>query len=315
MFARTPRAAVQGAWHCAATMITDNRQKLGGQAVNLGLAANVVLAVVKTTIGVIGHSKALLADGINSTSDVAYFVVVKIFLALARKPADEEHPYGHTQMESIAAVVVGSFVLTTAIAIFWDAINNTFDLITHATSTSTVSVVALWVAIVTVVVKIFLTIITKRVGRSTQNAAIVALAYDHRNDVLSASGAAIGIYLGRSGYPWVDPLAGAVVAVVILRTGIEILRQSSASLMDTIPGDPLNKQIREEVSSVPGVAMVEEIRAHRFGPYIMVNITIAVDGALSVFEGDGIASDVERRLVERIDYLRHVYVHYHPAKR
>ncbi|MCK7481890.1 MAG: cation transporter [Candidatus Moduliflexus flocculans] len=76
-----------------------------------------------------GHSPALLADGINSTSDVAYGIIVKVFIRKARKPADDEHPYGHRQLESIAAVVVGAFVLTTAVAIFWDAINRVYDLL------------------------------------------------------------------------------------------------------------------------------------------------------------------------------------------
>jgi cation diffusion facilitator family transporter len=95
------------------------RERQSSLAVNLGLVANLFLAALKTSIGVLGHSPALLADGINSTSDVAYYLVVIVFMKLAREPADTEHPYGHSQLESIAALIVGSFVITTAIAIFW----------------------------------------------------------------------------------------------------------------------------------------------------------------------------------------------------
>ena len=95
-------------------MTTGERQKKTILAVNVGLIANTILAFLKTGVGIIGHSPALLADGINSTSDVAYGIVVRIFMLLSGKPADEEHPYGHDRLESIAAVVVGAFVITTA---------------------------------------------------------------------------------------------------------------------------------------------------------------------------------------------------------
>ena len=107
----------------------ERRNRKSALAVNLGLAANVFLAVLKTSVGIVGHSPALLADGINSTSDVAYYLVVAVFMRLARKPADETHPYGHSQLESIASLVVGAFVITTAIAIFWDSVNNVFELL------------------------------------------------------------------------------------------------------------------------------------------------------------------------------------------
>jgi divalent metal cation (Fe/Co/Zn/Cd) transporter len=111
----------------------------------------------------------------------------------------------------------------------------------------------------------------------------------------------------------VDPLAGALVALVILRTGIEILRESSADLMDTVPGKSLAQQITELLSTIPAVEHVEEIYAHRFGPYLVVNVTIGIDGSLSVAAGDEIASQVERTLYKHIEFLRRVHVHYHPT--
>jgi len=281
--------------------------------VTLGLVANIFLAALKTSIGVLGHSPALLADGINSTSDVAYGVVVSVFMRLAGKPPDDEHPYGHSQMESIAAVVVGSFVMTTAIAIFWDAVSNVYDLMVGQGDFSGAAISALWVALLTVGLKLGLAAFTQRVGQQTQNAAVLALACDHRNDVFSALAATIGIFFGRMGYPWIDPLAGALVALVILRTGIDILRESTADLMGTLPGRALARQITELLSSIPGVKQIEEIQTHRFGPYLVVNVTIGVAGSLSVADGDKIATQVEHTLTEHIEFMRRVHVHYHPA--
>ena len=192
--------------------LQGKREDQGLLAVNVALVSNVVLAAGKTSIGILAHSPALLADGVNSTSDVAYSIVVSIFMRLAGKPADSEHPYGHRQLESIAALVVGSFVITTAIAIFWDAVNTVYELLTGVGEFGGAAPVAFWVALLTVVLKLGLTVFTRRIGEATNNAAVMALAYDHRNDIFSAAAAAVGILLGQQGYPWVDPLAGALVA-------------------------------------------------------------------------------------------------------
>ena len=152
-------------------------------AVNLSLAVNVLLAGLKTAVGIVGHSPALLADGINSTSDAAYLVIVRIFMRIAGEPPDREHPFGHRQMESIAAVVVGAFVVTTAVAIFWNAADQVYEIATGRSDFQGAKSVALWVALLTVVLKVWLTVMTGRIGRKTGSIAVLALARDHRNDV------------------------------------------------------------------------------------------------------------------------------------
>jgi cation diffusion facilitator family transporter len=293
--------------------MTHERDAKSLLAVNLGLGTNIFLAALKTGIGIIGHSPALLAEGINSTSDVAYYVVASIFVRLANKPADDEHPYGHRQLESIASIVVGSFIVTTAIAVFWDAIDKIWNLLSGLDGYQGASPIALWVALFTVMLKIFLTFYVTRLGKETSNPVVQAMAYDHRNDFFSASAASLGIFLGQRGLPWVDPLAGALVALLILRTGIHILRESSVELMDAVPSRELAEQIRAILLDMPGIKQLEEVQAHRFGPHIVVNLTIGVDGAITVHEGDEIANKVEFLLCRVIPNVRRVHVHYHPA--
>ena len=295
-------------------METKHRELSCVYAVNIGLGANILLSILKTTVGIIGHSPALLADGINSTSDVAYYIVVRVFMALAHKPADAEHPYGHNQLESISAIVIGAFVITTGVAIFWDAVNKVYDLWTGPGDFTGAAVGALVVALFTVGLKILLYVRTSRIGKQTNNSAVLALAYDHRNDIFAASAASIGIFLGRMGYAWIDPMAGALVAIIILRTGIEILRQSSGDLMDTVPGHVLQQQVIQALSNNTRVKCVEEVLAHRFGPYLVMNITIGIDGSLSVVQGDAIATEAEEKLFGEIDMLKRVHIHYHPVR-
>jgi len=284
-------------------------------AVNLGLGTNIILSAAKTTFGVLGHSPALLAEGINSISDVAYYVVASIFVRLANKPADSEHPYGHRQLEDIASLVVGAFVVATAVKVFWDSIDKIWDLLDGELTTLGAHPFALWVALGTVFIKVFLFYYVRKLGRETRNPIVEALAYDHRNDIFSASAASVGIFLGQRGLPWVDPLAGALVALLILRTGIFILRESTMELMSAVPSRELAKQILNVLKKINEVRQIEELQAHRFGPHIVINLTIGIDGAITVKQGDQIATSVETLIYEKFSNVLRVHVHYHPAEK
>lgn len=292
----------------------DERDRKSLWAINLGLGFNIALSIIKTTFGILAHSPALLAEGINSTSDVAYYVIASIFMRLANKPADNEHPYGHRQLESIASLVVGAFVVATAIAVFWDAVDKVWDLIDGKMTTLGSHPFAFWVALSTVAIKIILFLYVRKLGKQTHNPIVDALAYDHRNDIFSASAASIGIFLSRIGLSWGDPLAGALVALLILRTGVYILRESSVELMDAVPSKELAQQISGIIENVQGVQQLEELQAHRFGPHLVVNLTIGINGSLTVRQGDRIASNVESLIYEELPNIRHIHVHYHPAE-
>ena len=293
--------------------MTHERDRKSLFAINMGLGINILLSITKTVFGVLGHSPALLAEGINSTSDVAYYIAASILVRLANQPADNEHPYGHRQFESIASVVVGAFIMTTGVAVLWDSIDKTWDLITGVTVSQGAENIALWVAVATVAVKIFLTVYVRKLGKETRNPIVEALAYDHRNDLISACAASVGIFLGQRGLPWVDPLAGALVALLILRTGIFILQESSTDLMSAAPNRDLAEQVMKLLHDIPGVDQLQELQAHRFGPHIVMNVTIGIDGKLSVQEGDHIANQVEDALGRQLANVRRVHVHYHPA--
>jgi len=294
--------------------MTHERDRKSLWAINLGLGFNILLSIVKTTFGILAHSPALLAEGINSTSDVAYYVVASIFMRLANKPADDEHPYGHRQLESIASLVVGAFVVATAIAVFWDAVDKMWDLSDGKLTTLGSHPFALWVALATVAIKIILFLYVRKLGKETGNPIVDALAYDHRNDIFSASAASVGIFLSQHGLPWGDPLAGALVAFLILRTGVYILRESSVELMDAVPSKELAQQISNLIKNVRGVRQLEELQAHRFGPHLVVNLTIGINGSLTVKQGDRIATKVESLIYESVPNIRHIHVHYHPAE-
>jgi cation diffusion facilitator family transporter len=293
----------------------QDRDRVTNQTVNLGLFANVLLSILKTSVGILGHSPALLADGINSTSDVVYYVAVKIFIKQANKPADPEHPYGHRQLETISALVVGAFILTTGIAIFWESINKVYELLSGSEAGRSASVLALYIAIGTLVLKFFLFFYTKRRAAFTRNPTLRALANDHLNDIMAACAVIVGVVMGRFGFYWMDPAAGAVVAIYIVKTGIGIIMESASELMDSVPDPAFRNEVSDLVLSVEGVLSIEELAVHRFGPYFTVNMTIGVYGGISVEEGHAVSHKVEARLMEYFSSsLRNVHIHYHPAE-
>jgi len=284
-------------------------------AVNLGLGSNLVLAFLKVTFGIAGHSPALLADGINSSSDVVYYIAAKVFLHMSVKPADKEHPYGHRQMENIAAIVVGSFIITTAIAIFWNSIDLVYDIIIRKTKAHEAAHITFIIALFTVGLKTVLTAVTRSIGIKTKNNAIKALAYDHLNDIFASVAVAIGIFFSRLGHFWVDPLAGCIVALFILKTGIEIIRESAYGLMSTEPDEELKNIIETKAWQIPGITGVENIRVHTFGQFFMVNMDILLDQSLTISQGDAIADVLESQLNKEIHNLLEAHIHYHPDRR
>ncbi|MEL7637722.1 MAG: cation diffusion facilitator family transporter [Anaerolineaceae bacterium] len=287
------------------------RSRLSSRSINLALVANILLAILKTSVGIFSHSSALLADGINSTSDVVYNTAVAIFIRASRKPADEDHPYGHSQFESIGALVIAAFIITAAFTIFWNSVQTMFDYLQGSEITG-INSLAVYAALFTILLKGILFVYTLTVGKKTNNPTVAALALDHRNDIFSAIAVVAGTLAAQLGYYWADPLAGAIVAVFFLMSGIEILRDSTDILMDTVPGQSLDKEVRSLLEDVNGLEGIEQIQAHRFGQYLVLNLIIYVCGDSSVRDGHEVAEEVERRLKKEIDFLQAVHVHYHP---
>jgi len=291
----------------------QDRDSVTALTVNLGLICNVILAALKTSIGILGFSPALLADGVNSTSDAVYYIAVKIFMTQAKKPADPEHPYGHRQLESISAIVVGAFILTTGIAIFLESLNKVYALFTHVEIGRSATALALVIAIGTFILKLGLYFYTRISVQKTHNPTLRALANDHLNDIMASVAVIIGIVMGRMGFYWMDPAAGAVVAIYIIKTGVEIIMQSSSELMDRVPDARFGREIRDVTLMVEGVKGIEELGIHRVGPYYTITMTISVSGDTSIDEGHDISHKLEERLLGHFDNgLRNVHIHYHP---
>jgi cation diffusion facilitator family transporter len=279
------------------------------RAALLGLVVNLVLGVVKLVAGLATQSFALVADSVNSLGDAVTTVVVLFALRVAQRPADKEHPYGHTRAEAIAATNIALLIVLSAVAVGWEAIQR-FG-IPHAAPPAW----TLWIAGANVVIKEILYRYKMGIGRRTGSAAIIANAWDHRSDALCALAVLVGLAAVRLGGPtwaWADEAASLVVAVAIVFSGVQLFRQSASELMDAQAADHLVANMTSVALLDTDVRAVETLLVRKSGLEFFADIHIEVDQHLTVAEGHRIGHRVKDRLLAEFPVLRDVLVHLEP---
>ncbi|HVJ85477.1 MAG TPA: cation diffusion facilitator family transporter [Caulifigura sp.] len=275
----------------------------------LGLVVNLTLGLAKLIGGIVGDSFALISDSVNSLGDVVATVVVLIAVRIAQQPADDEHPYGHTRAEAIAASTVAVLIMVSALGIGWEAIQR-LTLIHSLPEAWT-----LWIAGINVVIKEWLYRYKVRVGKRTGSQAMIANAWDHRSDALCALAVLIGLATVRWGdgrWMWADEVAALVVVGAILFTSLRLYRDSASELMDLQADNTMVDQVRTMASSIPGVRGVEKLWVRKSGLEYFVDIHLEVDPDLTVAEGHRIGHVVKDRLTGCFASIRDVLVHLEP---
>ena len=279
------------------------------RAASLGLAVNLSLGVAKLIGGVVGNSFALIADSVNSLGDVVTTLVVLYALRVAQRPPDEDHPYGHTRAEGIAASNIALLIIVSALIVGWEAIER-FDA-PHGVP----AVWTLWIAGANVLIKEGLYHYKVRVGRRTGSASIIANAWDHRADAMCALAVLVGLAAVRFGdgrFLWADEAASLVVVTAIVWTGARLFRMSASELMDVQADPSLVEAVRAAALEIPGVEDVEKLWVRKSGLEYFVDIHIEVDRFMTVEKGHRIGHRVKDRLIEDFASVRDVLVHLEP---
>lgn len=276
----------------------------------LAIAVSVVLAVVKLVAGVIGHSFALIADGVESTLDIVSASVVWGGLRIAATPPDEDHPYGHGKAESMAALMVAVILLGAAVFL---AIQSVAEILAPHQAPAPFTLVVLVAVVIT---KELLFARMSRVGKSVDSTALRADAWHHRSDSLTSAAAFIGISLSLilgEGFESLDAWAALFACGIISYNGFRILRTAMSEAMDRAAPHDLLGRIRETAAAVPGVEGIDKCLTRKSGPYWLVDIHVMVDGDLPVSEGHEIGHDVKRALLRSDLGVLDVLVHIEPA--
>ena len=265
--------------------------------------SNLTLAIFKMSVGSLTGSKGLFADGVHSLSDVVATTGVIISLKVADKGSDPQHPYGRGKAEFISCVFVYSILFIVALLILNEAISSIL-----AGESGVPHLVSLLSAIVSVIANIILVRLGLCAGRAVNSPAIIANANENIADLYSSIAVIFGIIGANLGYPICDPLAAALVGLIILKTSTTLGWKAIGALVDrSIPTDKL-LQISEIVMEVDGVERINYIKSRRIGKNYWFDVEIQVPPTLLVREGDIVVEVVRRKLLNLSSLVQEVVV-------
>jgi cation diffusion facilitator family transporter len=275
----------------------------------LSICANFVLALCKCVAGYVGHSFALVADGIESFSDVLSSLAVYLGLQFAIKPPDKTHPYGHGKAEPVAALVVGLALVLAAFMIAIEAIAQI------RTPHPLPRPYTLWVLLLVVVVKILLSRFVGSVAHNIHSTAVQGDAWHHLSDAVTSMFAFVGITIALwTRIPAADDWAALCAAPVILFNAVRQLQSPMAELLDTAPPPDIEQQVREVAASVPGVIGLEKCFVRKVGFQYYVDLHVVVAGDITVRSGHAISHQVEDQVLAQVDRVANVLVHIEPEE-
>lgn len=279
----------------------------------VGIVANVALAILKGVVGLIGNSRALVADAVHSASDVVGSLAVLIGLRAAKLPPDDDHPYGHGKAESIAAIVVAVILFMVGVQIGYGSFGALFEPILSP------SIIAVYAALFSIVVKEIMFQYKYRLGKRLKSDALIVNAWEHRSDVYSSLAAVAGIggavLGGKIGIPWMvylDPVAGIVVSLLIMRMAWKLGKESIHNTLDHVLHVEDAADLKKTAEEVDGVIQVDQLYAREHGHYVIVDIKIAVAPNLTVEEGHAIGKKVKETLIIKHEHVHNVLIHINP---
>ncbi|MBN3038210.1 MAG: cation transporter [Candidatus Omnitrophica bacterium] len=277
--------------------------------IQISILVNILLTGFKFLAGIFGLSQAMIADAFHSLSDILTSVVVYVGVHIGAMPPDEDHPYGHGNAETIAASVVSLIILGigafAGIEALLAIIKGDFKVPLN---------LALSAAVVSIVVKEALFRYSIKVGQVNNNPAIIADAWHHRSDALSSVAAFFGILGAKASFLLLDPLAGIVVAMLIVKIGIELMRTNVGIIMDERPQIEFIENICVYAREVEGVKKIDDVKVHRRGSSFTVDLEISVDSSITVSEGHNIAAQVRKKLLRSQKSISNVMVHVNPHR-
>lgn len=289
-----------------------NKQIL--QAVGVGLGANIILTGLKLTSGIVGHSQALVSDGLNSFSDVFISLMLLIVLRIATKKPDHDHPYGHEKYEGIAYFLLGIIFLITAIYIGNISITSIIDFMKNPTAAIKPSILTLIVSVIALIIKIALFRYYKSVSNKYESPTLKADSRNHLLDAWATLFTVIGITLSQFNMVIFDYIASLVIGLFIFRLAIQILIESIAYLVDQAPSDEVVKKINLIIQSVKGVMTVDDLKVRKHMTQKYVDVEIGVQSGLTLEAAHKIAENVHHKVEDTFSDVIHCMVHVNPHK-
>ena len=284
----------------------------GVRLAQLGLVANAGLVVVKILAGLIGHSYALIADGIESSLDVFSSVVVWRGLRVSERDPDTQFHFGYGKAESLSALAVGMMLLSAAVIITVQAVRGMM------TPHESPEPFTLGVLVAVILVKELLFRRVFRAGEEVASTAVLADAWHHRSDAITSGAAFLGIsiaLIGGPGWAVADEWAAIVAAGVIALNGARLVRPAALDLMDRAPDDTLLDDVERAASRVPGVLATEKLRARKVGLGYFVDLHVQANPRMPLDDAHELGHDVKRAILQHVPLVLDALIHMEPFDR
>lgn len=295
-----------------------DKNRVGGEDVELNIARrvslitialNIFLAIIKITAGILGSSSAMLADGVHTISDVGTTIIAYAGFKISKKKPDKTHPYGHEKFESIFAKILSLILLLTGIFIGYESIK-----ILIIGNIRRPGKIALYAAVISIVFKEWMYRYTFSAAKKIRSISLEADAWHHRSDAFSSIGTLVGVLGARLGFLALDPIAGIIVSILVIKVGVELYFKSIRELVDESASEEIIKEIETITLNVNGVKGINKLRTRVSGNSIHVDMDISVNADITVKEGHDISQIVHDEIEEKLEDVKHPMIHIEPYK-
>ncbi len=294
-------------------MKKDSYSKASILAVWISLISNIVLTILKLIVGFLFNSPVLIADGFHNAGDVIASGAALTSMRISKRPADEDHPYGHGKAEVISSAIVAIILGLAALYIAFEAISALFE------EPAKASLLALLTAFISLVWKQALYIYTIRLGKLTNSKGLIATAYDHLADVYASLAAVLGIGLALLGdlydihyLSYGDPIAGIIVSFLVLKLAYDIGKEALDVLMEKNISQQRLDDFALLINTIPEVKRIDRLRAREHGHYILVDLRVGVPGEMTIQEGHDVSRTIKKTIMEQHNDVDEVLIHLNP---
>lgn len=274
----------------------------------IAVLTNVLLAAVKVTVGLVFKSMAVLADGVDTSTDILTSSTMLIATLISRRPPDKEHPYGHHKAENIGAKIISFIIFYAGVSLLVESakrlITGQYEIL--------VGFWPLFAAILSVSGKTFLFVIEYTTGKKYKSNSMVAEAKNMRNDIMMSSLVFVGVALNKIGLAWMDPLVGIVMSGIIIKVAWEVFEENTHDLMDGLKDEEM--WIYEKVFEACqkcGALNPHKVRVRKVGGKFDIDMDIEVNGEMNVRDAHEITKCIKKHLFETKE-IYDVVIHVEP---
>ena len=283
------------------------RSKVGMLSGGVGIACNALLCVLKLIVGVISGSVAITADAMNNLSDAASSIVTLVGFKLAQQPADEDHPYGHARYEYLSGLAVAGMILVIGFELAKTSIEKIFN-----PNDVLFSLPVCIVLVGSILVKLWMFLFNRHLGKLVNSQALLATAADSRNDTLSTLAVLAAGIIGTLFHLRIDGVMGLAVAVFILYSGVNMAKETISPLLGENASPELRAQIVELVSACPEVLGYHDLMVHDYGPgQRFASMHVEMDQQADPLACHELIDNLERACLR--SYNVHLVLHYDPV--